>query len=287
MSRLSILLASLAHGSLSILRPEKPSELGIFGRLPLEVRAEIWKYAQTTRTGKVTLLRMPACKRSKSPFAEILLFDPHGGVRTPGRASFLPLLQTSKAIYQETKGLFYQVNTFCFHQQDDFANLVRQFDNPPLSTRIKHVWIGMHIAEEWFGDLGTPETAKVLSKWQEEAGTLKTITFHMTEQTFYFEQLVRMHSNHEWMQRILSIFKDFQAQSEGLWKGVTRRLLFCGGESVVSTLIDDGQKLLECLHDAFKGELWVDGKLCYKDGTMIARPPLADKPFWWNARQLE
>ncbi|OCK92080.1 uncharacterized protein K441DRAFT_663789 [Cenococcum geophilum 1.58] len=31
------------------------------------------------------------------------------------------------------------------------------------------------------------------------------------------------------------------------------------------------------MHDAFKGELWIDGKLCYKDGEEILQP------FEWDS----
>lgn len=273
MTRLSILIDRVSRKCVSVLRPEKPSEFGIFGRLPLEIRIEIWRYAQTMPFGRVTVCMRPrGANRWES---DIVRFDPERYVRTPGRARFLPLLQTSKAIYQETRGIFYQVNTFCFHSQEDFARRFKQLDTPSLSMPIKHVWIGVNIALESLGPSGLPETADVLSTWQKKAGTLRTITLYMIDYSLGFglKKLVeRYRESGPWLQRLINIFRDFQFQSEGLWEGVTMRLEFNVDDHRDATLINDARDLFKCLHDALGGELWVADKLCYKDGAMIVRP---------------
>ena len=69
----------------------------------------------------------------------------------------------------------------------------------------------------------------------------------------------------------LGVLRDSWAGDHSRWAGVKRKLEL-RVEYVRDGYIGDPREMVKEMHDAFKGELWIDGKLCYKDGEEVLQP---------------
>lgn len=93
----------------------------------------------------------------------------------------------------------------------------------------------------------------------------------------------------EWLfDEYLTVLRSSWGQDDGQWRGVTRKLeLFV--DHFRDTDIGDPRPVVEAMHAAFMGELWIDRRLCYRDGREVMRPFEYDKCMvkWQTAWFLE
>ena len=70
--------------------------------------------------------------------------------------------------------------------------------------------------------------------------------------------------------RYLTIFRQNREKHQNEWVGVKRKLDMWA-VSLPRSLLDP-YEMIRKLNEAFRGELWIGGKLCYRDGEELLRP---------------
>jgi hypothetical protein len=71
--------------------------------------------------------------------------------------------------------------------------------------------------------------------------------------------------------KYLDILRDSWGRYDGQWPGVERKLELRMA-SLPEGRSNQPREMVKELHNAFGGELWIDGRLCYKRGKEILQP---------------
>jgi hypothetical protein len=247
--------------------------------LPREVRDQIYIYALSSPTGYLcTSIRTKDLKH----FA-LMPFEPPHCVHF--ERIQLSLLQTCKQIYQEAKGIVYERNIWAVLNICQLLWQFRELD-AGLSHRVRNIWLGVDLAHR--GSLkDTVRVLEVLSGWAQQAGNLQNVTLNVISKKDDMHELMDLRLFGEpvttpngelnpsigknLFQEYITVLRDSWGKYDEQWAGVNRKL-----ELRVSHLNDcsigQPRETVKEMHDAFRGELWIDGRLCYKDGIEILQP---------------
>lgn len=248
-------------------------------RFPREIRDKIYIYALSSPTGYV----LPTQRFDDLKHFALLPFKPPNCIY-PGRIR-LSLLQTCKQINHEAKDvLVFKHNTWVFSIYD-LPWAIGGLD-VKISHRMQHVWLSYNLTNR-SGLEDTFKSLEILSGWAQEAGNLRTVTLGVVAGMQDMHELMELRlfgepedlPNGEFNPDVgkklfgeyLTVLRDSWGKHDAQWAGITKRL-----ELRVNRLNDshvyEPREMVKEMHDAFGGELWVDGRLCYKDGKEILQP---------------
>jgi hypothetical protein len=74
----------------------------------------------------------------------------------------------------------------------------------------------------------------------------------------------------------LKVLRNSWGKYDGQWAGVKRKLEL-RVEYLRKQYIGDPKEMVKAMHSAFEGELWIDSRLCYKDGRKVLEPFKLDR----------
>jgi hypothetical protein len=207
----------------------------------------------------------------------------------------MSLLQTCKQIYQEAKDVVYEQNTLALLGPDQLLYEFRELDKA-ISHRVRNIWLAVNLADR--SQLkSTARALEVLSIWAQQSGSLRNVTlcvssgntamhdlmdlrlFGESETTFTGE--FNQNVGAKLFQQYLKVLRNSWGKYDGQWAGVKRRLELRIGY-LKDLAIYHPKELVEELHKAFGGELWIDGRPCYKDGIEIVQPFQRDFRGAWQ-----
>jgi hypothetical protein len=223
--------------------------------LPREIREQIYIYTLSSPTGILYPDRPP---NTANRFAFQIFESPY--CDSYNLTLSLSLLQTCKQINAEAKDVIYKHNAFAVQNFDEL---------PQLSRHVKH--ISLSIGLEYREDLeNTAEALDVLSRRE----NLTTLTLFTCKGFCEMNSLMELtwgevnpHAGEKVFDKYLTVLRNSWGKYDEQWAAVKRKL-FLQVESV-NTGPGDAKKVVEDMHDAFKGELWIDDRLCYKDGQEV------------------
>jgi hypothetical protein len=232
--------------------------------LPREIREQIYIYTLFSPTGILCPDRPP---NTANLFAFQIFESPY--YDSYNLTLSLSLLQTCKQINAEAKDVIYKHNAFAVQNFDEL---------PQLSRHVEHIFLSIEL--EYREDLeNTAEALDVLSR-RENLTTLTLFTCKgfcemnsLMELRLFGERPifrwgeVNPHAGEKLFDEYLTVLRNSWGKYDGQWAGVARKL-FLQVESV-NPGPGDAKKVVEDMHDAFKGELWIDDRLCYKDGQEV------------------
>lgn len=247
--------------------------------LPSEIRLQIYTYAFSSPTGYLCALP----RHENYERFTLAPFEPPNCIR--GGLIALPLLQTCRLINSEARDVVYEHNTWAIPYIGDLLWKFRELD-AGLSHRVRHIWLKVDFTHR----PGLRDTAKsldVLSRWVQQAGNLQTVTLNAVAGTEEMMEVIDLRTfgeplysamgrfnpraGEKLFDEYLRVLRDSWAEDHSRWAGVKRKLEL-RVEYVRQGYIGDPREMVKEMHDAFKGELWIDGKLCYKDGEEVLQP---------------
>ena len=270
----------------------------LFLTLPREIRDVIYLLALTSPTGFVTaeptMVPIDDEKTAEDwnhlkicPVAPPCLMLIEDGHFSTDWTRILPsLLRTCKQIYSETKHLFLVNDAFYIPEVkfpwDYFMGYLIT-----LGNRMQHLCLRATLF-----DNSAPENLAALNAiaaWAKDTGKLKTFTLFPEafnkDKIDHYDCLcfddpeVRTRDNHYYW-AYLDMLRRNRDQYRDHWVGVTKRIELEEFNPRDYQHVHDPMAFVVNLHDAFGGELWVGGRLCYRDGEQIERPmELVSKPY--------
>ncbi|KAG9235054.1 hypothetical protein BJ875DRAFT_283697 [Amylocarpus encephaloides] len=199
----------------------------------------------------------------------------------PRQRGVLSLLQTCSQIYHEARCIVLERNAVRFHS---IRAVPYEFQGywGDLVQYIRHIFIGLDITNEVTKSGSILEGILELGRWRQMSGHLKTITLNPDYRPGSLKDilcLTNMHHRREmfhaegaWNITML-ILAQWRIREAELFAGVTRRIEFtsrCLPDYYNKRM--DPTALVEQMHEAAGGELWFDGRLCYKDRLKILNP---------------
>lgn len=258
--------------------------------MPREIRDKVYHYVLVSPTGSAGLFAVTpvwaGTDQTPSTRFYIRSVDPrHQCVKKFYQGNInLSLLLVNKQIHSETRDIFWKHNAFFAgcpsHLLHEFQGLERS-----LAMRIERVVLWLDVLSR--GDLKCLRKVLItLGTWQRD-GKLKSVTFQLLSQS-------RKAQGVKAIERLLEAkAKDFvgcpfleymdilrDAKEGSLahldrklavdttwyeWAPADRRIWRQGVVGDVGVLFKD-------LHDAFGGELWVDGVVCWRNHVQISEP---------------
>lgn len=257
--------------------------------LPRKVRDKIYIYALSSATGYLYLsIRTQDLKH----FA-LVPFEPPNNLR--GARIRPSLLQTCKQIYHEAKDVIYTHNTWALLDIGDLPTRFRELD-VGLSRRLRHIWLGVGIKHrDSLKDAA--RGLEILSGWARPVGNLQTVTLSVVAGRDDMHDLMELRALENgrllqagiqiqagWagkFQKYLSVLRNSWGKYDGQWAGVSRKLDFMIGYLKEGFICEPWEMVKE-MHDAFGGELWIDGRLCYMDGIEVLQPFKRDFRGEWQ-----
>jgi hypothetical protein len=194
-----------------------------------------------------------------------------------------PLLRSCKQINLEAKDIVYKYNTWAI---PIIGDLSWRYLDEVLGHRVRHVWLKANFLSRNGLD-HTGKSLELLSRLSEQAGNLQTVTLNVVvgidemmtliDLKFYGEPLKSATGRFNpcagemLLDEYLTVLRNSRGKYDGQWAGVKRKL-----ELLVEELRDEDNsnpgKMVEEMHDAFTGELWIDNRLCYSDRREVFRP---------------
>jgi hypothetical protein len=159
-----------------------------------------------------------------------------------------------------------------------------------ISHRVRNIWVGVDLAHRPSLE-NTARALEVLSGWAERAGNLRTVTLNVISKKEDMHELMDLrlfgesditltgefnpNVGKKLFNEYLTLLRKSWGKYDGQWAGVDRKLELNVGHLNEHFPGQPGEMVKE-MHDAFGGELWIDGRLCYKDGTEVLQA------FRWN-----
>jgi hypothetical protein len=253
--------------------------------LPREVRDQIYIYALSSPTG---YLHAAVRTQDLKHFALLPFELPN--IIHPGRIR-LSLLQTCKQVYQEAKDIVYEQNTLIVLNPYQLLRQYRELDTD-LSHRVRNIWLGVDLAHR-VSLKDTARALEVLSRWAEQARNLRTVTLNVISKKEDMHELMDLRlfgepdTTHtrggfrDLFKEYLTVLRNSWGKYDEQWAGVKRKLELYIGHLNERSLGQPGEMVKE-LHDSFGGELYIDGRLCYKDGTEVLQPFKRDFRGEWQ-----
>ena len=259
-------------------------------KLPREIRDQIYFYVFASHTGFVTLpdstdVQWKGCRSLKTPFS-IISYDPYHERYFLQPAINLSLHRTRKQVYEECKDIFWQVNALSILQPVDLDSFTLWKPlEAQLSRNLHHVEMAVDMSRS--GSFNDAERAlNTFAYWSRE-GSLKKVTLVSISKdsnysSFGFDRLLIQQSSKRRSrvyEKFLKLLRDSADPERGLSTSVERKIFLSIGFLIKSAsdkqvwlgkyLGFDPNSFCEGLHDAFRGELWIDGTLCYKDHVEV------------------
>ena len=238
--------------------------------LPLEIRDRIYSYVLSSPTAYV----LPAVHyNATGTMAYELYFVkrnywPHPSwERVPDSQITLSLLQTCKQISSEAQSHIYLQNTLVLQNFETFEHV-----HPRLGQWARHIWINSRLfGKHRVNAQGTVYALEVIYGWVVQGGPLRTFTLNVVPNCNRFKYLVMGFYNERLrFEEGIALLRNSRDSQFPEWKTIQRRLDLCVGKWRAPPRWDP-YPTLHALHDAFGGELWINGQLCYRNGKEIVR----------------
>jgi hypothetical protein len=264
-----------------------PSISNILTTLPLEVHHQIYILILTSPNGFIKILsdisRQIPNLDSLPSFVPTPSYPAHYSSWRFTLPTNLSFIRTCKQLYQETLGIFWKVNTLVLEPlPTGFLEA-----HPMLrSLPIVHVRLDIDISsnQTW----QTEQTLKLTTRWVRE-GRLRSVTLYLTTDII---DLASTQLSHPYDGRSM-LFREYRGllrrAGNGYVKSVERKMVLetrwedmdaqeqamvfrrTNGSGVSKLRYRELWHTVRDLHKAFGGELWQDGKLCFKDHEQVAQ----------------
>jgi hypothetical protein len=119
------------------------------------------------------------------------------------------------------------------------------------------------------------EAAGALStihSWVAQGGPLRTLTLSLcTGQQEFCAFAHDFYSDRSRFEKCLATLYSSWHGKQQDWGAVRRRIEISVGSWILKAVEHDPNAILAAFHDSFGGDLWVDERLCYRDGKEILR----------------
>lgn len=242
--------------------------------LPLEIRDQIYSYSLTSPTGyvipkavlcgdrscRIMGTKLNAVERHFEPFQWWSCLD-----------SAFPMLRASKQIYLEANEHIYKRNTFII-----FNFMDQKVVHQRLCVHVRYIWIytEMFLVDQCLQSVkDTAQALRTIYEWVVHHQRLQTLTLNITSSPLGFSGMVEtFEMDRERFDEQLGVLRNSWGDSFPQWKGVQRKLELCTGRWAREDREEcNPYPVVRALHAAFGGELWINDRLCYKDGDEIVR----------------
>ncbi|RDW91247.1 hypothetical protein BP5796_02412 [Coleophoma crateriformis] len=270
--------------------------------LPREIRDKIYAYVLASPSGCITLARG---KYKQKHSYRIQPHYPTSGTTHchPDNAIGLQLLKTCKQIYEESRDILWQLNTYGIDTSWDLADFSMC---PPLlvGQSIRSLEFGIHYptGSEFAKGLKVQRMEKIFERFGEwsEHGSLAAVRLHLVQDFDKVMLLGRISPinssivrSHRFFLAALTtartvslrnVHRDLALKSS--WPRLTaeQRMLWTKVQNAKEDnphWVFTPNRFLRDVHSAWGGELWLDGELCARNGRTIR------KPFWLLSPQVK
>ena len=270
--------------------------------LPRELRHQIYVEVLSSPTGY--LIPSPLTSLYSLEKQRFLLqpFDTLSYSTSNHGRILLNIILTCKQIHQEARDIVFETNTWAISttRRVLFGWQFKGLDIN-LGCRMRHVCLDICLSDRSFLE-NTTEALRVLSKWAHEGGNLKTMTLYVIRD---YKEMMRVlnirafgeplepfhngyldpNAGHKLYHEYLAVFRKSWGQFDTQWAGARRKLDLRMGHIITEPCVGDPSAMVKEMHDAFGGELWFNGKLCYENGKEILQPFKLDsqwslEPAW-------
>lgn len=144
-----------------------------------------------------------------------------------------------------------------------------------LGRRVQHIWIDQHRSDIEKGRMrNTAEALSTIHDWVLHGeGPLRTLTISVCGSQSHFNDLVHdFFFDRSRFDEVAKMLYNSWHGKQGDWGGVRRKIeAWAGNWSVMDGAEYDPNIVLAALHEYFGGDLWVNERLCYRDGKEILR----------------
>lgn len=262
--------------------------------IPREIRDQIYAHALSSPYGCVSLEPSKDRHWGDGARVDIVPTNPRTYERVTSEPVIrLNLLRTCSQIHLEARNILWKHNSLAIAQASTLY-LHSRFLDPRFSYAVESIQMKMDIMASPGALTNMAGTYKIFGNWAQK-GNLRSFTLTMLlgahRGMSALDNLVELWSPLQRLQHVrpttdpsetlLKTLEKLKEAEEVLPAQLKRRIVFETDWDILPLIAKRNwmklreklhpQDVIKTIHDAFGGEFWMDGKLCYKDHVEIER----------------